>query len=133
MSREFGQKVSEVMTKLPRCIEPHQSLELALTWMDELKVRHLPVRAAGKVVGILSDRDFNVLSSGDKSLDISKIKVEEAMISSVVTVSESDLVKDVASKMLEHRVGSVVVTDTSGAVAGIFTDTDALKILSAQS
>jgi len=54
-------KISEVMTRMPRCIESHQSLELAGKWMNELNVRHLPVREAGKVVGILSDRDLGLM------------------------------------------------------------------------
>jgi predicted transcriptional regulator len=52
------------------------------------------------------------------------------MISAVLTVFESQTVKEVTGKMLAQRVGSAIVTDNSGVITGIFTDTDALKILS---
>ena len=124
-------KISEVMTKMPRCIEPHQTLDLAGKWMDELRVRHLPVRESGKVVGIVSDRDLILISGARSSEKVAApLKVEDAMISSVLTVSETQTVKDVAQKMLSHRVGSVVVTDRDGTVTGIFTDSDALRLLS---
>jgi acetoin utilization protein AcuB len=124
-------KISEVMTEMPRCIESHQPLMTAVKWMDELKVRHLPVREAGKIVGIVSDRDLGLMAEmsaygkGDHDW-----KIEDAMVSAVLTVFESQTVKEVAEKMLAQRVGSAIVTDNSGAITGIFTDTDALKILS---
>jgi predicted transcriptional regulator len=124
-------KISEVMTKMPRCIESHQPLMTAVKWMDELKVRHLPVREAGKIVGIVSDRDLGLMAemsaSGKGDHDC---KIEDAMVSGVLTVFESQTLKEVTEKMLAHRVGSAVVTDKTGSVTGIFTDTDALKILS---
>jgi acetoin utilization protein AcuB len=124
-------KISEVMTKMPRCIGLHQPLLTAVKWMDELKVRHLPVREAGKIVGIVSDRDLGLMAgmsaSGKKEQGC---KIEDAMTSAVLTVFESQTVKEVTEKMLAQRVGSAIVTDNSGVITGIFTDTDALKILS---
>jgi acetoin utilization protein AcuB len=125
-------KISDVMTRMPRCIESHQSLDLAGKWMNELNVRHLPVREAGKVVGILSDRDLVLMLGSDSDSARNpehKRKVEDAMISNVLTVLDTQTVKEVAEKMLMHRVGSAVVTGSDGSVSGIFTDTDALKIL----
>jgi acetoin utilization protein AcuB len=125
-------KISDVMTRMPRCIESHQSLDLAGKWMNELNVRHLPVREAGKVVGILSDRDLVLMLGSDSDSARNpehKRKVEDAMISNVLTVLDTQTVKEVAEKMLMHRVGSAVVTGLDGSVSGIFTDTDALKIL----
>ncbi|NBO33828.1 MAG: CBS domain-containing protein [Actinobacteria bacterium] len=123
-------RISEVMTKMPRCIESHQSLDLAGKWMNELNVRHLPVREAGKVVGILSDRDLGLMLGSDSSRKPEpKRKVEDAMISNVLTVLETQTVKDVAEQMLVHKVGSAVIAGPDGSVSGIFTDTDALKIL----
>ncbi len=120
--------VGEVMTKVPRSIEPHQAIEIARRWMDDMKVRHLPVRSGGKVVGILSDRDINLLSGSASALE-SKAVVEDAMISSVHTVSANMKLKDVAQEMLEYRIGCVLITEKGGGLMGIFTDTDALAIL----
>jgi acetoin utilization protein AcuB len=127
--------VGQVMTKAPRSIEPHQPAELARKWMDELKVRHLPVRDSGKVVGILSDRDLNlVLGATITSRGGLKpaATVEDAMSSGVRGVVESRPVTDVAKEMLEHHVGSVLVMGADGGLVGIFTDSDALRILAGQ-
>ena len=127
--------VGQVMTKAPRSIEPHQPVELARKWMDELRVRHLPVRDSGKIVGILSDRDLNLVlgattgSRGDKGPSVT---VEDAMISEVRSVAESRQVGDVAREMLEHHVGSVLVMGADGVLVGIFTDSDALRVLAGQ-
>jgi acetoin utilization protein AcuB len=128
MAKDFSIiKVSEVMTKAPRSIEPHQSVETARAWMDELKIRHLPVRENGKVVGILSDRDLNLVL-GSRST-AKTLTVEDAMISSVHSVGDHSCVSDVAREMLERRVGSVIVTGRDGGLLGIFTDSDALRVL----
>ena len=120
--------VGDVMTKSPRSIEPHQSLEVARRWMDDMKVRHLPVRSEGKLVGVLSDRDINLLT-GVAGLSHTKSIVEDAMISSVRTVGVSMKLKDVAKDMLEHRIGCVLVTEKDESLVGIFTDADALAVL----
>ena len=128
MMRDLGAvKVSDVMTPAPRSIEPHQSVGVARAWMDEMKVRHLPVREGGKIVGILSDRDLGLLMDNRSSK--ARLTVEDAMISSVYSVNSDRLVSDVAREMLEHRVGSVLVTGGDGGLIGIFTDSDALRIL----
>jgi acetoin utilization protein AcuB len=120
-------KISDVMTRAPRSIEPHQSIDTARAWMDELKIRHLPVRENGEIVGILSDRDLNLLAGGRS---VAKpLTVEDAMISGVRTVNASRSVSDVAREMLDHKIGSVIVTGRDGGLLGIFTDSDALRML----
>jgi acetoin utilization protein AcuB len=128
-----GTKVADVMTKSPRCIEPHQPVKLAWQWMDELKVRHLPVRESCKIVGIVSERDLSLIASSARaSRDLASQKVEDAMVPGVLMVSETDSLKSVAVRMLSHRVGSAVVVGADGGALGIFTDSDALKILGGQ-
>jgi acetoin utilization protein AcuB len=129
--------VAEVMTRSPRSIESHQSVTLARKLMDDLRVHHLPVREAGKVVGILSDRDLNLVMGGLSTVGVgseasSSLTVEDAMISGVHSVSASRPVPEVAKEMLDFRVGSVLVLDKDGGLLGIFTDNDALKILAEQ-
>ena len=131
MSDMLKLTVGEVMTKAPRSIEPHQSVELARKWMDELRVKHLPVRSEGKVVGILSDRDLNLVLGASRSSAKTPI-VEDAMISEFRSVAGSSPVGEVAREMLEHHVGSVLVLGSDGALQGIFTDSDALKLLAAR-
>jgi CBS domain-containing protein len=123
--------IADVMTKAPRSIEPHQSIDLARQWMDDMKVRHLPVRSGGKLVGILSERDLNLVAGLQRSKH-SLQTVEDAMISEVRTVTDSRKLKDVAQEMIEHRIGCVLVVGKDESLLGIFTDTDALRILAGQ-
>ena len=123
--------IADVMTKAPRSIEPHQSIDLARQWMDDMKVRHLPVRSGGKLVGILSERDLNLVAGLQGSKHALQT-VEDAMISEVRTVTDSRKLKDVAQEMIEHRIGCVLVVGKDESLLGIFTDTDALRILAGQ-
>ena len=123
--------IADVMTKAPRSIEQHQSIDLARQWMDDMKVRHLPVRSGGKLVGILSERDLNLVAGLQRSKDALQT-VEDAMISEVRTVTDSRKLKDVAQEMIEHRIGCVLVVGKDESLLGIFTDTDALRILAGQ-
>ena len=123
--------IADVMTKAPRSIEQHQSIDLARQWMDDMKVRHLPVRSGGKLVGILSERDLNLVAGLQRSKDALQT-VEDAMISEVRTVTDSRKLKDVAQEMMEHRIGCVLVVGKDESLLGIFTDTDALRILAGQ-
>ena len=111
-----------------RAIEPHQDIKLARTWMDELGVRHLPVREAGKIVGILSERDLN-LAMGATAKSGHHFKVEDVMVTEVFSVSSDRPLGAVAKDMVARRVGSVLVLNKDETIAGIFTDTDALKVL----
>jgi len=50
--------LSEVMTRDPDFVAPHHSAIEALRRMQERHYRHLPIVDDGKLVGILSRRDF---------------------------------------------------------------------------
>ena len=50
--------------------------------------------------------------------------VKELAQTDVVTVEVEDSLVDVAKTMRDHRVGSVVVVDGKGVVAGVLTDRD---------
>ena len=57
------------------------------------------------------------------------IFVGQLMSSSLRTVSTDTLVEDAAAVMLEHDIGSVVVVDDDGRLAGILTTTDFVAIV----
>ncbi len=49
-------RLSEVMTRNPETIEPHEPLGHALLVMHEHGFRHLPVIESGRIIGIVSSR-----------------------------------------------------------------------------
>jgi len=120
--------ISKYMTPMPRAIEPHQSLKTARAWMDEMKVRHLPVRSAAKVIGVITERDINLVA-GFKEADLNKVQVADAMTADPYCVTPETHLDVVCANMAENRLGSALVVQENGTLVGVFTYTDALKVL----
>jgi CBS domain-containing protein len=51
-------RVAEIMTSQVLCTKPEQTIEEAMALMTEKRVRHLPVLANGKLVGVVSIGDL---------------------------------------------------------------------------
>lgn len=117
--------VSKFMTTLPHTIGADQSLTKAGKMMGEHRVRHLPVLQAGKLVGILSDRDVRLVESF-RDVDPDKVTVEEAYSPDPYIVSPQASLSDVCAEMSRKKYGCVLVCDNHKLV-GIFTWIDALN------
>lgn len=96
--------------------------------MKEHGVRHLPILRNGVAVGIISDRDAQVIA-GLSVREKIQIQASDIMVANPVTVSAQDSLEDVAFLMSQKKIGSVLVTDENDSLLGIFTVTDALNAL----
>lgn len=119
--------ISSFMTKSPYTIGVNATLAEARERMNQHGVRHLPVLDGGTLVGLLSQRDIQLLETF-KDVDAKEVKVEEAMSQEVLSVSPETSLAEVARKMAERKCGSAVV-ERKGDVLGIFTTIDALSAL----
>jgi acetoin utilization protein AcuB len=119
--------IEQFMTRSPHTIGLDQTLIRAHGMMREHKVRHLPVLDGGKLVGLVSQRDLEFIESL-KDVDPYEVEVSEAMTQDAYTVSPSDDLREVATKMAHHKYGSVVVMKGDD-VVGVFTTVDALRAL----
>jgi acetoin utilization protein AcuB len=115
------------MTPSPLTIARDRSLAAARELMLAHDVRHLPVLAAGHLVGLLSERDLFLVESLP-SVDPGAVRVEEAMVQDVFKVAPDDPVAEVVEIMIERKVGSAVVMQADH-VVGVFTTMDALVAL----
>ncbi|MGA9521851.1 MAG: CBS domain-containing protein [Myxococcaceae bacterium] len=115
------------MTPAPETVNLRCSIAEAYDIMQSLKVRHLPVVDDGKLVGILSERDLCIAKIAH-GIDPTDIAVGEVMIRDIYTVEPDTPIEEAALAMVEGRFGSSVVL-SRGEVAGIFTTTDALRVL----
>jgi acetoin utilization protein AcuB len=79
----------------------------------------------GRLVGILSDRDANLVE-GLAYAPADAITVEDAMTSSPYVVAPDAALEDLVHAMIAGKIGSAVVMEGS-AVVGVFTTTDALR------
>jgi CBS domain-containing protein len=132
-------KVSEVMTKDVRLIEPTQTIREAARLMAELDTGIMPVREGDRLVGMITDRDIAVRAVAQgRGPDTS---VRDVMTDDVKYCYEDDDTDDVARNMADIQVrrlpvltrdkrlvgiislGDMAVTDEAGtageAVAGI--------------
>lgn len=127
MNTAGNESIAKFMTQTPHSIEPGQPLEEARKIMGRHDVRHLPVLSGGRIVGLLSERDLTYIRTlpgvGQN------LKVKDAMVYDPVLVSEKDTLRDVARRMAEQHIGSVLVCDSHNKLVGIFTYIDALNVL----
>lgn len=119
--------ISRFMTKSPHTIGINATLAEARDRMNRYGLRHLPVLQAGALVGLLSQRDIQLLETL-KDVDPKTVKVEEAMSQDVLSVEPEASIAEVARRMAERRCGSAVI-ERRGEILGIFTTVDALNAI----
>lgn len=115
------------------------TLEMSFERMKKARVRHLPVvDDEGKIVGVISDRDFKraqwpVESPGDdyrlqKPIFKPSSTVGDYMSSPVTWVEYDTNLIDVAKKMVEQKISSVLIHNGAKMI-GIVTHEDLLRVL----
>jgi acetoin utilization protein AcuB len=129
--------VYERMSRHPMTVSPNTPVEQALKRMRDEKIRRFPVvDDAGKLVGIVSDKDLLYAApSPATSLSIyelhylySRITVSQVMTREVVTVEENDPIEEAARVMVDNKIGGLPVM-REGKLVGIITETDIFKTL----
>ncbi len=118
--------IQKYMTAMPHTVGADIPLKKAKELMHEHHIRHLPVMDGGKLCGILTERDIHLASSFQGSAEL---RVEDVMMPMLYTVRPEASVATVAAEMAERKLGSTVITQENGKVVGIFTATDACRIL----
>lgn len=119
--------VAQHMTVSPLVIASERTLAEAHRLMREHAIRHLPVVDAGRLVGLVSQRDL-YLAETLRGVDPATDTVREAMTPDPYAVSPATPLDEVAAAMADRRIGSALVVDR-GSVIGIFTTVDALRAL----
>ena len=127
-------RAADLMTEDPITTTPAATVAEALEQMYANDVRHLPVVAHGRLVGMLSDRDLRGLFVPDSDVaglfDTTRLttRVADLMSSNPLSVSAEADIDDVIELLLEHRIGAVPVVNASDdALVGIVSYTDILR------
>jgi acetoin utilization protein AcuB len=114
--------VQKYMTTSPHTVGTDQNLAHAHAILREHRIRHLPVLRGGELVGMLTERDLALIETL-KEVDPRKILVEDAMSTSVYSVSPDQAIDEVVEAMAAKKYGSAVVVQNHK-VVGIFTTVD---------
>jgi acetoin utilization protein AcuB len=131
-------RVEKWMTVKPISLKATDSLARAIDVMKEKKIRRIPIVSdAGKLIGIVSDRDLKDVSpSRATTLDIwelhyvlDKLKLGDIMTKKPWTVTPDMPIEKAALLMLEKRVEGLPVVDAKGALVGILTEGDIFRAL----
>jgi len=123
-------RIRDYMSLSPRTVPLATHIAAAWALMQQHRIRHLPVVENGRVVGLISDRDLQVLRALH-GVDPDDIHVSELMQGDPYVVGPDEPIQRVAHEMATRRIGSAVVVDNDE-VVGIFTTTDALLAMEAR-
>jgi acetoin utilization protein AcuB len=117
--------VRDVMSTDLVTVSPPEAARRAYELMRDRRIRHLPVVADGRLVGVLSDRDLRpvLLAPG-----LAAATVGELMSEDLTTIAPDALVEDAASLLVVKKIGCLPVVDGERLV-GIVTETDLLAVL----
>jgi len=121
--------VRQYMSITPITIGHDRCIADAHQMMRAHGIRHLPVLAGGRIVGVVSERDLTLLSSLP-GVNPGVVPVEEAMVEDVFLVPADAPIGEVVETMIERKLGSALV-GTERHVEGVFTTVDALRALHA--
>ena len=116
------------MTREPATVVPECSMGSAMSRMRRSRIRHLLVVDAGRLVGVLSHRDWSRILMGVAAGDWEREPVTRIMTEDPVTVAPEMLVADAARVLLERKIGCLPVRDGE-TICGILTVSDALEAL----
>lgn len=127
-------KISKYMTVNLITAKVDEGARTCFFRMKEAGVRHMPiVDEAGKLIGIISDRDLRRPDWVDEAIDISHvyqlddaIRAGDLMTTSPVVVHTYDTFHKATRLFLEHRFGCLPVLDKNGDLVGIISPLDLL-------
>ena len=126
--------VREIMMGSPVTLKAEDTLDLANDVISLGRIRHIPVLADGRLVGLLSERDLIGaaakeifgLKQKSKSALLKTVLIKDIMKKKVITVTPDTTIKDAAHLMATKKIGCVPVL-SDGALVGLLTTTDILR------
>lgn len=124
----MNQNISHHMTEIPHTIGKDASVQKARELMREYSYHHLPVLNGGHVVGVITERDLRVAEALGQD---EKVHVEDIMNDEPLFVEPDQNIKEVLELMLKKGYSSVLIRGSPKAPWGVFTTTDAIRLLMA--
>ncbi len=129
--------VREYMVTPVITVTPDTLIDDALRTMHQHHIRRLPVVDNGKLVGLVTRHGLREatpfpvipLSIWGTHYQLSKMKVRDAMITDVITVTPDTTIEEASALVEKHKVGTLPVIDERKNMVGIITRTDLLHLM----
>ena len=125
--------IREYMKSPVITVKPDTLLDEALRTMTENNIRRLPVTDDRKLVGLLTRQTLRQatlstsiapLSSFGMRHQLLRMKVKDAMITDIVTVTPDTTLEEAALLAEKRQIGTLPVIDKQGNLIGLVTTTD---------
>ena len=121
-------RVKDVMAREPMMIDCNRTVKETAIAMDRSGHGCLLVTSAGRVVGIITERDL-VRRALTKGGAMSRSKVKNIMSAPLIVVDPEATIEQAAKVMAHHKVRRLPVVGKSG-LTGLITVTDVAKYFS---
>ncbi|MGH8868839.1 MAG: CBS domain-containing protein [Actinomycetes bacterium] len=123
-------RVADVMTKASISESPTDTLRGAAERMWQQQTGSLVVMDAGRLVGIVTERD--VLKAAAHGAQLDETLIKDVMTGEVVTTGADSPLRDAARTMAQHWIRHLPVVE-GGDVVGILSQRDILGVFAALS
>ncbi len=115
--------VKDAMTQPVQCCSPDTNLAAAVALMWSNDCGALPVVEAGRLAGIITDRDI-CIALGTRGLPAQELAVRDVETTPVQTCSTQDSLHHALQLMRQAQVRRLPVVDPAGRLSGIITLSD---------
>lgn len=121
--------IRDYMMSNPYTVQYENTASAAEKTMHAHKIRHLPVVDGKRIIGLVSEKDILLARHTYRQRKFDgEVLLKEISFSTSCMVGEDELLDKVTQKMANQKLEAVVVT-SHGTPVGIFTVTDACRLL----
>ena len=132
--RQPAIQAKQIMTSPVFTLPPTTPLSEAWQVIKTNRFRHIPILSkAGKLIGMLSDRDVlhatiqMAVTSTPKNKRGPATPIQDVMIKNILSATPETEIRTIARIMFEERIGSMPLVDATEEVVGILTRSDILR------
>jgi CBS domain-containing protein len=134
----IGSRVRDVMCEKIVTISADERLSTVEDIMTLGHVRHMPVVRAGKLVGVVSERDLlraslsnlSAFGTEQRRAFLQAVEIKRVMSTPPIVIDPDASVVEAAAVMAEKRIGCLPVLDGER-IVGMLTETDVLRYVAA--
>jgi CBS domain-containing protein len=137
MRQDDAERLTRVVSMMQTQVitaTPAMSLAEVQRLMRGSHIRHVPVVAGKRLVGIITDRDLRTaspspattLTHGEIAYQMETTPLKTCMTTDVVWISPESTMRDAARVLVQRTIGCLPVVD-HGTLVGVVTDIDCLR------